>query len=135
MPSPVRLIVAAGLIEDPQTSTFLLSRRGADTHLAHSWEFPGGKLNPGESPTECVRRELKEELGIDVSVGQVFAVGHHVYPEREVILLVYHCLIESGEPQCLEVAEYRWVTAQELVEMELPPADLPVIDRIRREYL
>ncbi len=63
----------------------------------------------------------------------MYAVGHHVYETREVLLLVYSCAVVSGQPQCLEVAEFRWVTPAELVALPLPPADEPVVARLRRE--
>ncbi|MCA9538536.1 MAG: 8-oxo-dGTP diphosphatase MutT [Myxococcales bacterium] len=132
-----RILVAAGLIRGaPDTADadrYLISRRPAGTHLADWWEFPGGKLESGEAPAEALVRELREELGVEVEVGDVFAVGHHAYPEREVVLLVYDARIIGGEPTCREVAEFRWVTAAELIALELPPADRPVIDRLRRE--
>ncbi|MEZ4472126.1 MAG: 8-oxo-dGTP diphosphatase MutT [bacterium] len=132
-----RIVVAAGLIRgrdgSPEASLFLVSRRPAGTHLAHAWEFPGGKVEPGEAPDVALAREIEEELGVRVAVGDVFAVGHHVYPEKEVILLVYEARLVEGEPRCLEVAEIRWLTAAELVELPLPPADRPVVERLRRE--
>lgn len=134
-----RIIVSAGLIRgaagSPEAELFLVSRRPAGTHLEHYWEFPGGKVEPGEAPTAALVREIREELELEVSVGDIFAVGHHVYEEREVLLLVYEARVTAGTPQCREVAEFRWVSPAEMVEMELPPADLPVIDRIRRELL
>ena len=131
-----RILVAAGLIRgahgSPEAGLFLVSRRPAGTHLAHAWEFPGGKVEPGEAPPDALRREIAEELGVQVAVGDVFAVGHHVYPEKEVVLLVYEARIEAGVPQCLEVAEIGWLRLDELVELPLPPADRPVVERLRR---
>ena len=133
-----RILVAAGLIrgasDGPEAEKYLLSRRPGGTHLARWWEFPGGKVERGENPRESVRREIKEELGIEVSVGEIYAVGHHVYDEREVILLVYEAIHSSGRPQCLGVSEFAWLTAEEVIDLELPPADEPVIDRLRREH-
>lgn len=134
-----RIVVAAGLVRGRQNSAeadrYLISRRPEGTHLAQSWEFPGGKIDPGEPPAQALVRELREELGIEVEVGDIFAVGHHVYPEREVLLLVYEARVIGGAPACLEVAEFRWVSAAELVKIPLPPADLPVVERLARERL
>ncbi len=132
-----RIIVVAGLVRgrdgSPDADRFLVSRRPTGTHLAGWWEFPGGKIEPGEAPVAALRRELFEELTIEVEVGDVYAVGHHVYETREVLLLVYACELSGGEPSCREVAEFRWVTGRELLEIQLPPADGPVLDRLRRE--
>ena len=90
-----RILVVAGLIRapysHPQAGRILMSRRLANTHLAHSWEFPGGKVELGEDPIDALHRELKEELNIEVSHPEVYAVGHHCYSEKEVILMVYEC--------------------------------------------
>jgi 8-oxo-dGTP diphosphatase len=129
-----RILVAAGLIRRDDDDCFLVTRRGAHTHLAHSWEFPGGKVDPGEAPSHTVQREIREELGVEVEVGDIYAVGHHEYDTKEVILMVYEAKLMHGEPQCLEVADLKWVTPYELMAMTLPPADEPVIARLRREY-
>lgn len=134
-----RIVVAAGLIrgpvDGPRADRYLVSRRPSGTHLAHSWEFPGGKIEPGEAPEAALAREITEELGVEVAVGDIFAVGHHVYPEKEVILLVYDARMTGGTPQCLGVAEFAWLTAAEIVALPLPPADVPVVERLRRERL
>lgn len=134
-----RIVVAAGLVRGreggAEADRYLISRRPEGTHLAQSWEFPGGKVDPGEPPDRALVRELREELGVEVAVGDIFAVGHHVYPEREVLLLVYDARVVRGEPACLEVAEFRWVSAAELTTIPLPPADMPVVERLARERL
>ena len=130
------LVVVAGLISKHSTQPpFLLSRRLPDAHLGGYWEFPGGKLESGESPEEGLRREIKEELNIDVEVGEIFAVGHHAYPTKTVLLLVYRAVVLSGTPQCKEVAEFEWLDANQVCALNLPPADAPVLARLKREYL
>ena len=132
-----RVVVAAGLIrgrvDGPRADRYLVSKRPGGTHLAHSWEFPGGKIEPGESPPTALAREITEELGVEVAVGDIFAVGHHVYAEKEVILLVYDARLIAGRPQCLGVADFAWLTAGEIVDLPLPPADVPVVERLKRE--
>jgi len=134
-----RVVVAAGLIrgvtDGSQADLYLVSKRLGGVHLAHSWEFPGGKIEPGEAPKAALAREISEELGIMIEVGDIFAVGHHVYPEKEVILLVYDARVTGGAPRCLGVAEFAWLTAAELVALPLPPADVPVVERLKRERL
>ncbi len=128
-------VVAAGLIANKDGGPpFLLSRRLPNAHLAGYWEFPGGKLEAGEDPVSALKRELQEELGIEVSVGNVYAVGHHVYDTKTVLLLVYEATLVAGRPTCKEVAEIRWFEPSELVNLELPPADEPITARLRRGY-
>ena len=130
---PKRLVVAAGLVRRPSDDLILMTRRPSGKHLAHFWEFPGGKVEAGEAPEMTVRRELREELNIDVDVRDVFAVGHHVYPSREVILIVYEVVLVGGVPVGMESQEFEWMSAQRILGLELPPADKPVIDRLARE--
>ena len=131
-----RVLVAAGLIKGSvntdKADLFLVSRRRSGTHLAGFWEFPGGKIEAGESPEQALIREVHEELGVRVEVGDIYAVGHHNYESREVFLLVYEARLIEGVPECKEVAELRWVSVSELLELELPPADEPVLRRLRR---
>lgn len=132
-----RVVVAAGLIRgrvgSPHADHFLISQRPADRHLALWWEFPGGKVEPGEAPVDALARELGEELGIGVDVGEIYAVGHHRYEDREILLLVYACRHRDGTPTALDVAELRWVDAATLLATPLPPADAPVLARLARE--
>jgi 8-oxo-dGTP diphosphatase len=122
--------VAAGLIE--KDHRYLITKRPAGVHLEGFWEFPGGKREPGESLQECLQRELKEELGIDITLGSPFHVIKHEYPEKLVELHFFCCTIQSGEPQALGCEEWRWETAKDLAKFEFPPADQPIIDLLQR---
>ena len=133
--TPKRLVVAAALVRRRADDLILMTRRPSGKHLAQFWEFPGGKVEAGEAPDETVRRELREELNIDVEVGDVFAVGHHVYPSREVILIVYDTCLVSGQPASMESQEFEWMSTQKILKLELPPADKPVTDRLAREQI
>ena len=118
-----------------QAGGVLLSRRLQGAHLAGMWEFPGGKVEAGESPRAGLQRELQEELGIVVHVGDCIDVVHHVYEEaeREVILIFFACTLQvhSSPPRALQVAEFVWVAPEQLGDYALPPADAPVLDRVR----
>lgn len=132
-----RVLVAAGLIRGraggPNADRFLITQRLADAHLANAWEFPGGKVELGEAPPDALVREIHEELGVRIAVGDIYAVGHHVYPVKEVVLLVYEAQVVEGEPACLGVADFRWMSRAEVAELPFPPADAPVVDRLRRD--
>ena len=139
MYSSDRVLVSAGLIRAPQGHSqygkILMTRRLPKAHLGGSWEFPGGKVELGEDPVNTLHRELKEELGIKIRDPQIYAVGHHCYPTKEVILLVYECSLSEGEPQALEVDGFQWMTPDEICALPLPPADEEVIIKLTQERL
>jgi 8-oxo-dGTP diphosphatase len=109
----------------------LLTRRTEGQHLAGLWEFPGGKLEDGESPEEALVRECREECGIEVEVAEILDVTHHRYPEKDVLLLFYRCELRTGEVRHLQVADHAWVAPPDLDRYPLPPADERVVARIR----
>ncbi len=120
---PRKLVVAA-LVRDG--ARVLMSRRRADQPMPGLWEFPGGKVEPGESPTDALAREVREELGCDVAVGAIHEVVFHAYPEFDLYMLVYAATISRGTPRALEVAEIAWVDARQLPTLDLLPADYPL---------
>jgi 8-oxo-dGTP diphosphatase len=122
--------VAAGLIKKDRR--YLITKRPAGVHLAGFWEFPGGKRETGESLEQCLLRELKEELGIDIIPGSPAHIIRHEYPEKLVELHFFCCTIQRGEPQALGCEELRWVAANDLLQYEFPPADRPIIDMLQR---
>lgn len=127
-----RKLVVAGLIRDAE-KRILLTKRRPDQALPNYWEFPGGKLEPGESPTEALHRELREEIGVAVELGYVWDALFHAYPDFDLLMLVYPCRIVQGEPAALEVAATAWVTVDELGTYDILPADLPLVERLRTE--
>ena len=122
------IVAAAVIIRDGRV---LLTRRGEGQHLAGMWEFPGGKLEAGESPEEALLRECQEECGIEVEVAEILEVTHHRYPEKEVLLLFYRCELRAGEVRHLQVADHAWVAPRDLDDYPLPPADERVVAHIR----
>jgi 8-oxo-dGTP diphosphatase len=122
------VVAAAVLIREGRV---LLTRRAEGQHLAGMWEFPGGKLEEGESPEAALYRECLEECGIEIDVGEIIDVTHHRYPEKEVLLLFYRCGLRAGEVRNLQVSEHAWVTPEELDRYPLPPADVGVVAKIR----
>lgn len=123
--------VAAALIA--RDGRYLICRRRPDVHQGGLWEFPGGKREGGESLESCLAREIREELGVDVSTPVPHAVLTHEYPERAVELHFFRCAIVRGEPGALGCAELRWVAPRDLDAYEFPPADRALIERLRDE--
>ena len=120
MPS---LVVGAAIIV---RGRLLAAQRAEPPDLAGGWEFPGGKVEPGESPVAALEREVREELGCEVEVGRIFEVVFHVYEEFDLYMLVYAVAITRGAPRAVEVAEIAWVEAARLPELDLLPADFPL---------
>ena len=128
--TPTRPIqVVAGLIR--QTGRYLIARRKSGAHMGGLWEFPGGKREPGETMEDCLRRELREELGIEVTAPLPYRVVRHAYPDKVVELYFFFCSIESGQPQALGCDEFRWASPDDFAHFEFPPADRPIIDALR----
>jgi mutator protein MutT len=121
--------VAAGLVF--RAGRVLITQRLPGGHLAGLWEFPGGKREPGETFQECLRRELREELAIEVEPGELIdAITHH-YPEKSVHLRFYHCAWHTGEPQLLGCGAVAWVSPAELAHYEFPAADARLLALLR----
>jgi 8-oxo-dGTP diphosphatase len=127
------VVAAAVLVEQ---SRVLLTQRKAGAHLAGAWEFPGGKVEPGEDPREALRRELREELGVEANAGEIVDVTFHRYEDagKAVLLLFFEATRAAGspEPRALEVAAFRWATAPDLDPAQFPPADVKVLEKVRR---
>lgn len=123
--------VAAGLVF--RNGRLLITQRPAGSHLAGMWEFPGGKLQPGESWEVALRRELQEELGFVASVGPLYQEITHAYPERTVRLRFHLCRVASGEPSPIECADLAWVDRNRLAEYPFPPADAQLLARLHQE--
>jgi 8-oxo-dGTP diphosphatase len=126
-----RLLVVAALIW--QDGRLLLSRRRVDQDMPHLWEFPGGKVEAGESPEDALAREVTEELGCQVQVGRIDDVVFHAYPTFDLYMLVYACRLVSGTPSAVAVAEIAWIQPGDLPGMDLLPADLPLARRLASE--
>lgn len=124
MNAPV-IVVAAAVIESGD-GRVLLTRRLPGTHLAGTWEFPGGKCEPEESVADCLVRELREELGVHAIAGAELIVTRHEYPERVVELHFLKCAI-TGTPRPVLGQEMRWADRDELASLDLPPADADLI--------
>lgn len=118
------VIVTAGVIVEQ--GKVLVTQRKEDAPDGLLWEFPGGKVMEGEEPRQALKRELKEELEIEVEVGKIFEVTFHTYPQHPILLLAYRCRIEKGIPKPLGCHDLRWVGLRELKSLSMPPADSPI---------
>lgn len=123
-----RKLVVAGLIV--RNGLVLITQRRADQSLPLQWEFPGGKVEPGEAPAAALARELMEEIGVTVHVGRIWDVLFHAYPTFDLVMLVYACSLVEGEPRAVEVADIAWVPPGELHRWDILPADRPLVDRL-----
>lgn len=134
MTERARKLVVAGLIVGDDRRVLITQRR-ADQALPLQWEFPGGKLEPGESPVEALVRELREELAVEVAVGRIWDVLFYAYPAFDLVMLVYACRLRPGEvPRAVEVADLAWVATDELPgAWDILPADRPLVERLVAE--
>ena len=123
--------VAVGLIV--QHGRYLIARRKPDVHLGGLWEFPGGKREAEESLEDCLRRELREELGIEVTQPVFHRVLRHEYPEKSGELHFFRCSIRAGQARALDCEELRWVAPEELSLVEFPAADRTRIEELQKE--
>ena len=122
--------VVCGVIEDG-SGRFLACLRPQGKHLGGLWEFPGGKVESGESPEQALARELHEELGVVVSVGEPLSPVLWNYQERGIRLLPFRCKLLRGVPAALEHERIQWCTPTEFDSLEWAAADLPILAEIR----
>ena len=115
-----QILVTAAVISND--NLFLMAQR-PEGDEAGKWEFPGGKIEPGEDPRACLRRELQEELGIDIKVGQVLEVVSVPQNNRHLILIYFKCAIVAGNPEPLQCRQIRWFHQKEVGLLDKPPAD------------
>lgn len=128
---PLVIEVAAALIRD-DGGRYLITRRRRGSHLAGLWEFPGGKVEAGETPAVGLRRELQEELTATFTVGDLVETVRWEYPDRTVVLHFFDCRLESGEIAPREEQAMAWVEPAALAAYDFPPADRELIARLRR---
>ena len=113
----------------------LIDQRRREDTFGGYWEFPGGKIEPGEDAIDCIKREIKEEIGIMIDVGEHLITVDHEYGERfAVTLIVYHCQYVSGTPQPLESVELRWVKPSELNQFRFPAANAQILAALCPSY-
>jgi len=114
---------AATIRDDGDDGHVLVAQRNADDMLGGMWEFPGGKQEDGETLPECLAREMREELGVEVEVGEQLIVVKHAYAHFRITLHAFCCRLVAGEPRCLDCAAFRWVTFAALDALPMSVAD------------
>ncbi|PKM78485.1 MAG: 8-oxo-dGTP diphosphatase MutT [Firmicutes bacterium HGW-Firmicutes-15] len=124
-------VVAAILFKDEKV---LIAQRANHDPLAGLWEFPGGKVEDGESPEESLIREMQEEFCIDVEVGEFFDSSTFQYDKGTIRLLTYMCRWTGGEIRSTVHQDYLWVAVKELDQYTFAPADRPLVEKLRMEY-
>jgi len=121
--------VSAGLVF--RNGQVLITRRHPEAHLGGLWEFPGGKREPDETFEQCLVRELREELGIEVEVGELLESLTHSYPDKTVHLKFFRCRWSRHEPRPLGCAEFKWTGRAGLGEYPFPAADARLLEKLR----
>jgi mutator protein MutT len=121
-------VVAAVIWKDGE---ILITKRRSNVHLANLWEFPGGKVESGESLESALLREIQEEIGIKIRIDDEFLAIDHDYPTKPVRLHFFNCTLLEGDPRPLDVADLRWVKPSDLDNYEFPPADDELISQLR----
>ena len=124
--------IGVAVITDDQ-GHILIDRRKQEGLLGGLWEFPGGKIEPDETVEDCVKREIKEELDIEIEVGSRLVTIEHAYTHFKVTLNVFNCKHLSGDPKPLESDEVKWVTLDEIDQYPFPKANSQIIDAIKAQ--
>ncbi|WP_437610346.1 8-oxo-dGTP diphosphatase MutT [Erwinia sp. V71] len=126
------LQVAVGIIRNA-SKDICLAQRSSSSHMANMWEFPGGKIEADESAAEALKRELLEEVGIEVTSATPFDIADHTYQDLRVTLHFFIVESWNGEPYGREGQPMRWVPQAQLIAEEFPPANVPIVARLLAE--
>lgn len=127
-----RIYVVGAVIED-EDHNILCAQRPDNKNLALKWEFPGGKIEKGETPAQALKRELIEEMTLDISIGEKITTTVYEYDFGIVELATYYAKIIKGDIQLLEHAQMKWVKPEEIEKLDWAPADIPAIEIIKQK--
>lgn len=122
-------VVALILVRDEK---ILVAQRPAMDRLALKWEFPGGKIEKGETPEEALIREIREELEVDIKISSYFMTVEHLEPPVPLRLYAYFAELQSGEPLQKEHQQIQWIPYKELLTLDFAPADIPIAQNLIR---
>ncbi|NLI14347.1 MAG: 8-oxo-dGTP diphosphatase MutT [Peptococcaceae bacterium] len=124
--------VAAAVIE--RNAEILIAQRPEGAHMGLKWEFPGGKIEPEEDVAGCLKREIKEELDLNIEVGQKITVVEHHYRDKTVILHCHWCRYLNGDAKALACQNFKWVRLDELKQYDFADADRPVVRLLTEDH-
>ncbi len=128
----MKKVTAAILVKDGK---ILIAKRKADDRLANKWEFPGGTIEPDETPQVCLKREMQEEFGITVTVGRFLGESVYHYDHGAIKLMAYRAHWKSGQLVLKDHAEYRWVQSAKLADYDFAPADMPFVEKLQHQEI
>jgi len=121
-------VTAAILVKD---NKIIIAKRGPNDRLANKWEFPGGKVENNETPEQCLKREMKEEFDIDVSVGEYLGSSIFHYDHISIELMAYRTYWENGEIDLKDHDDFKWISLEQLVEFDFAPADMVFVKNLK----
>jgi 8-oxo-dGTP diphosphatase len=126
------ILVTAAVIR--RGKKILIAQRKSDSKVEPlKWEFPGGKLEHGESPEQCLAREIKEELNLKIKVGELIGISSHVYKQKmHIVLLCYMCKFKTGQLKCLDVEDAKWISPREMKSYRFAAADIPLLNEVKK---
>lgn len=131
---PITTTIVAAAIIAREDGTILIAQRPSSSKLHGFWEFPGGKVEPGEDPRAAVVRECQEELGCEVEVGRIYDTINHFVGGSCILLLFYLARIVEGEPRSMEQNAIQWVTPEGMRLYELLEPDRPLVEQFQRRF-
>ena len=126
--SDIVKVTATILVKD---NKIIIAKKGPDDRLADKWEFPGGKVEINETPEQCLKREMKEEFDIDVSVGEYLGSSIYHYDHISIELMAYRTYWEDGEIDLKDHDEFKWISLEQLAEFDFAPADLVFVEKLK----
>ena len=125
------ILVTVAIIKNKE-GKYLLTQRPENVHNAERWEFPGGKLDFAEDPRDCLKREIKEELGINIEAKEILEYSSHIYgKEKHIVLLGFICNYLSGKIEKLHIKDYVWASPKEMKNYDITEADLPFLSKLK----